>query len=323
MGTRNKSNKQRLAVTMKKISRCSCAQKSRYSTCICGKSRIYDFVAIDGGTMNNEPFNLAHAELAGLSGLNPRAGDKANRAVIMVDPFAEPSVNEFDQNISLVGVGKALASAFKAQTRFNQIDLTLAEAGDVYSRFMIAPSRNNFKGSMAIASGGMDGFLGFFCEAYRRHDYMLGRQNCQTFLRDWFVLPSSNPLFNDWSQAATNNSAFTSCSTHRQSHRQIIPLVGSAAKIQKFPKWPKEKFCGYKSVKVKMETRLDAAYPLIRTKANDMVCRESKFGSWICRLVVKIVTWGVWRFWLRGKILRFFESKIDTGLEKFDRSELS
>ena len=246
--------------------------------------------------MNNEPFNLAHAELAGLSGLNPRAGDKAHRAVIMVDPFTEPRSNEFDQNTSLIRVGKALASAFKAQTRFNQIDLTLAEAGDVYSRFMIAPSRNNFKGSKAIASGGMDGFLGFFCEAYRWHNYMLGRRNCQTFLQDWFVLPSSNPLFKKWSQAATNNSAFMSCSTHRQNHRQIIPLVDSAAEIQEFPKWPKYKFSGYKSIKVEMETRLDAAYPLIRTEVNDMVRHESKFGSWMCRLVINIATRGVWHF---------------------------
>ena len=76
--------------------------------------------------------------------------------------------------------------AFKAQSRFSQIDLTLAEAQDVYSRFMIAPSRSGTKGSAAMASAGLRSFLGFFCEDYRLHDYMLGRENCQRFFRDWF-----------------------------------------------------------------------------------------------------------------------------------------
>ena len=38
-GCTNRSNKQRLAVTMKKISRCDCAWNLRYSTWFCGKSR--------------------------------------------------------------------------------------------------------------------------------------------------------------------------------------------------------------------------------------------------------------------------------------------
>ena len=106
------------------------------------RNRAYCFTAVDGGTMNNEPFELARVELAGMNDRNPRRGDEARRAVIMVDPFADPRPDLPVPEGSLWSTFAALLKAFKAQSRFTQIDLTLAEAGDVYSRFMIAPSRN-------------------------------------------------------------------------------------------------------------------------------------------------------------------------------------
>ena len=113
--------------------------------------------------MNNEPFELSRAELAGSKGRNPRKGQYANRAMIMVDPFTDPRQNQPQPDESFLGTFKNLLMAFKDQSRFNQIDLTLAEAGDVYSRFLIAPSRSTSKSSKVIASSRMGGFLGFFC----------------------------------------------------------------------------------------------------------------------------------------------------------------
>src|SRR5262249_1644826 len=37
-------------------------------------------------------------------------------------------------------------------------------------------------------------FGGFFERKFRAHDFMLGRRNCQWFLRTQFVLPEANPL---------------------------------------------------------------------------------------------------------------------------------
>ena len=37
--------------------------------------------------------------------------------------------------------------------------------------------------------------FGFLSEAFRRHDYQLGRRNCQQFLRKHFVLSERHPLF--------------------------------------------------------------------------------------------------------------------------------
>ena len=92
----------------------------------------YSFAAVDGGAMNNEPFELAHRELAGLKARNPRSGDTACRAIIMVDPFTDGSQKELYQaDGSLWSTVLALFPALVAQTRFKQIDLTLAEAEDV------------------------------------------------------------------------------------------------------------------------------------------------------------------------------------------------
>src|SRR3546814_13514196 len=42
----------------------------------------YDYLCVDGGTMNNEPFELARTALAGIAGANPPQGLAANRAEI-------------------------------------------------------------------------------------------------------------------------------------------------------------------------------------------------------------------------------------------------
>jgi hypothetical protein len=42
-------------------------------------------------------------------------------------------------------------------------------------------------GGDAIASAGLGAFIGFACPAFMRFDYLLGRKNCQKFLRDEFV----------------------------------------------------------------------------------------------------------------------------------------
>ena len=283
--------------------------------------KSYDFAAVDGGTMNNEPFDLAHRELAGLKGRNPRAGEAAHRALIMVDPFTDPQQESRVPDGSLLGTFLALLSAFKAQSRFNQIDLTLAEAEDVYSRFMIAPSRNGIRGSRAIASGGLSGFLGFFCEDYRRHDYMLGRKNCQRFLRDWFVLPSentqsgqclvgSNPLFRNWPQAALENEDFKSRSRYPKGHRQIIPLVGSAARPQALEDWPACRFGGYESVRREIKARMDAAYGPLATEVVKVFCEGTKC-SWLCRACVRAGVRITWSCRLKKKIREKFAKWID------------
>jgi hypothetical protein len=151
------------------------------------------FSVLDGGLVNNEPFDLAHAALAGSEGHNPRLGADAHRAVVMVDPFVNPPPHP-DGPTPLLQLPLRLYEAFTQQSRFKPIDLALAQSDEVYSRFLIAPVRRararTIRGDDALASRPLGTLMGYFCEQYRHHDFMLGRQNCYRFLRNWFCLPS-------------------------------------------------------------------------------------------------------------------------------------
>lgn len=114
------------------------------------------FTAIDGGVFDNEPFELAHAALAGSMGTNKREGSLAKRA-ILIDPFVTPKLqmSAGDDSMLLRFITKFWNSLIE-QNQFKPIDLSLAEASDVYSRFMIGPLRRSgektARGDLALAS---------------------------------------------------------------------------------------------------------------------------------------------------------------------------
>jgi hypothetical protein len=162
----------------------------------------YAYWNVDGGLMNNEPLELARRALAD-GKRNPREGDKATRAVVMVDPFPNTSdvAARYDADIDLVKVFIRMISALKEQARFKPEELALAADEDVYSRFVISPVAVDAIGEFCdppIASAVMGGFGGFLSEEFRKHDFQLGRRNCQRFLERHLILPLANPLFATW-----------------------------------------------------------------------------------------------------------------------------
>lgn len=173
------------------------------------------FAAVDGGTMNNQPFEYVRRTLAGPLGRNPREGHRANRAVVLIDPFPAPSekvqekaapdprAKRPDAPLPVLEVLPRLFSAYTAQARYDANDLILATSDGVYSRYMLSPMRadptpnswETFTGAKAIASGGLGAFAGFLSESFRHHDFLLGRRNAENFLRNYFSVTQANPLF--------------------------------------------------------------------------------------------------------------------------------
>lgn len=226
----------------------------------------YAFTSVDGGLFNNEPFELAHSALAGFGGSNPRGGAEARRAVIMVDPFADPTPLGKAELGGLGNIIPAMIAAMTAQGRFKPSEIALAESGSVYSRFLIAPRRADTKGEAALATGGLGGFIGFFCPAYRHHDFLLGRANCQAFLREVLTLPADNALFAGDGVAADPRFR----SSKAPGHVSLVPLVGDCAKDECLPAWPRGAFGGFREVEapVRKRTRLVAAH-LLRSVFDD------------------------------------------------------
>ncbi len=225
----------------------------------------YRMLVIDGGAMNNEPLDLVRHALAGWGGRNPRGGESASRAVLMVDPFVEPGAPGPDGEKGLLATIMPLFDALVRQARFKPEDLALAADPEVYSRFLIAPSRGGaWAGKSAIAGGYLGGFMGFFSRAYRAHDFLLGRHNCQSFLRRYFVLPEANDLFAvpGWTEEVRARFGVTVAGGTR--HLPIIPLCTSAGGVDlgsdaaaPEPAWPAGAFRA-EEVKARIEERAGA-----------------------------------------------------------------
>ena len=166
----------------------------------------------------------------------------------------------------------------KNQARFTPRDRALIQNEEVYSRFLVAPSRDNVKGARAIASGALGAFMGFFSEAYREHDFMLGRRNCQWFLQSAFTLPQSNKKLFDktWSPQARQRYA----SKTNPDHLQIIPCVGPCEVQEPLPDWPAGQFAYRDAVQGLAEKRASRLVSKVFARASG----QTAGGSWWDRL---------------------------------------
>ena len=222
----------------------------------------FDFTATDGGLFDNEPFDVAHRALAGATAANLRPGNQANRAVILIAPYADdlsgdptdpvlpppppppgqPAPKPSTPLSRLISAAWRIFNSPIDQARWDAFDLALVKSESVFSRFMIAPSRENPEPdappndmvgpSRALISWPLNLGLGFAAEAYRRHDYLLGRRNAQRFLSDCFMLPGDNPIINTgdaWEPTDTRPNPQSATTLFYP----IIPLRGAVH--QKFP----------------------------------------------------------------------------------------
>jgi predicted acylesterase/phospholipase RssA len=226
-----------------------------------------DFQYVDGGVMNNEPFELVRRRLALNQGYwrNPTKGNEAVSGVIMIDPFpSDPpkiSGSVIDKLPEVHQLLPELFGSLRNQALFSQDLLYSALDPSVYSRFLVSPSRFELvngkyvPASEPLASSTLGAFGGFISGAFRNHDYNLGKRNCYDFLQNYFSLPLSNPIVNyvekngltnmyqkmGWLTNKTNSEGVN------ELHMQIIPVMPENATDDKsfpilpapaYPQWP-------------------------------------------------------------------------------------
>lgn len=169
----------------------------------------YDFMAIDGGTINNEPFDevvkvLEERFLADNKGLEITEDTLRDYAIMMIDPFPnfqEGSEDGYTPSANINGMAPPIISAIRRQAMIKESELSKGFTKD-NTRHLIFPVRRDKKlvdgewveekVPYAIACGSLDGFGGFFSRDFREHDFYLGRKNCQSFLRKHFCLPETD-----------------------------------------------------------------------------------------------------------------------------------
>jgi hypothetical protein len=232
------------------------------------------FVCIDGGALNNEPFDLVRWTIRNLDeSQNSRDPATASRAVILIAPFPPAAVSDLKllaldkRDLSMSFIGMSLLPALMNQARFKVSDLVAAADPKVYSRYLISPSRpgageiispsgEDAKVIPVLASNQLYAFAGFLDEQFREHDFQLGRRNCQQFLRAHFVLHPSNPVFG----AARDSNAPPGAT------RPIIPLVGRAAPAVEERSWPKMPRHRLAELRIALQARLDPLAAAIADK---------------------------------------------------------
>ena len=175
----------------------------------------YNTVCVDGGVINNEPYDLTETLLINRRKAEiEKEGDLAtayqfkmekkastfDTTILMIDPFPnydEPPTNYFDLQ-AIKFATTQLLGAMRQQLMIKSDLLEKAYDDFDYSRFMIAPIRTSggITQKDSIACGSLGGFGGFFNRDFRVHDFMLGRRNCQRFIQCYFSVPESakNPV---------------------------------------------------------------------------------------------------------------------------------
>ncbi|WP_136657887.1 patatin-like phospholipase family protein [Nitratireductor sp. XY-223] len=285
--------------------------------------RSYDvhYAGVDGGVINNEPFEIARWTIKKkpLHKRNEPDAVLADRAVLLVDPF--PQSTEFIPDLSdderlaqicLKAVVTSLFPTLKNQARVKAIDL--ARSGNdklVFSRFLIAPSRQIGQGdderaaADPLATGVLGAFGGFLSSRFPEHDYQLGRRNCQHFLRRHFRVAAGNDITKSW--PAGCDPKYTIKDKGGTAYRVLVPLFASADIEVTRPQWPRVG-----------DAEIDEFIDAVKRRSNALVkaIAATEFDNWYLPWIARVA----WRI-KRGAVLRWIRKTLTADLVRRDQHE--
>lgn len=285
-------------------------QQIQNNKCYEQLSDKYAFVNVDGGVMDNEPFNIAIKMLYG-DDCQEKMGEDTKRAILLIEAFPTHEKLGITTKPSILGNIMAMLNAQIAQARFKIKDLKLAADKKVRSRYVIQPHRYDAQGKklnlMPLASAPLYAFFGFFCQAYREHDFQLGRQNCQHFLRNTFTLPADHALFKE-----EKDSPIAHKFSAESGERQIIPLVGNCAKDEPSPTWPSDIF--------KLDSGLEKD---IKARLNKIAaCWIKKYIPWGYQWIGSLGWYGTWVYsGVNNHVFKWVFAKISDAIQKVDNAK--
>lgn len=257
----------------------------------------YESVNIDGGVINNEPFENVRQILKNLT-KQRKASDYQNfdefkSTVLMIDPFPSKTV-DFNSRTDLKSViGNALGALID-QSRVKPNNLIDIKGSNKAGQFLIKPVRfehrghgdkkKRIEGDLAVACGSLGGFGGFIKKEFRVHDYFLGRGNCEKFLRDYFTVPidTKNPIFVDGYAHVEDKKTFMTANKEGGERLQIIPIFTERTKEMYMPKFENGKI--WPSI---TESHLWGYEPQLKKRIEKVILNFTKY-TWRTRLMLKL-----------------------------------
>jgi len=200
------------------------------------QGKDFKFTGVDGGTINNEPFDEVIRCL--VSNHGKQKPEEPKYGTILIDPFPnfenkdKKDIPNYQRNIFEV-IGKLIPTILN-QARNKRNDTY----GFGFFKLLAFPIKWEKQGVLKehppLATGGLGGFGGFLGIEFRMHDFFLGRDNARNFLRGFLFLEydSKKPsyLFKDITPEAVKvfDRKYTSPETGKEKiYLPIIPDVNS------------------------------------------------------------------------------------------------
>jgi hypothetical protein len=193
----------------------------------------FNFLTIDGGAINNEPFGEVLGILKSRYGNCMKEG-YAQYGIVMIDPFPDEVDNTvtYDPPTDLFGVVPAIIGTLYEQSKVKKDDMVEATENP-YFRGEIFPRRwkDGVKQPFPIASASVGAFGGFLDIRFRHYDFFLGRDNARNYFQYYFSFeyyidkddPKKNivhPIHESWTREMIEN---FSISKDGKTYLPIIP----------------------------------------------------------------------------------------------------
>jgi hypothetical protein len=190
--------------------------------------------------------------------------------MLMIDPLSDAPQPISKIGLSLLSAIGGLEPLLVGGARYLTSDMSLFADEEVYSRFQLVPFRNSpagaaLVGEAALAGDGLFAAGGWCAREYRLHDFLLGRQNMQAYLRGELLLAGDNPLFAKWSfndranYASDENGVRVAITTATAASSYFLPILPDKTQSGPLavPTWPVGAF-DPDSIKGALEARLSA-----------------------------------------------------------------
>lgn len=269
------------------------------------------FTAADGGIVDNSPIDLARAALndRNLLASNERDGDAATKAVLAIDPMLveTQSARRLPASLAFLSNVGPLLNALIDQARFRPQEVALAQDEKVFSRFLIAPTRDGgtTHGGANLAGSSCHAFGGYLDKALREHDFFLGRRNAQDYLARHLTLPAGNPLFERW-RGSGHYETWVARYANDNGELPVIPLIGRLHPRERelpLPVWPKD-VVDLPRIGRLLEDRLDLIHDRLQDAwhPDSLVASVGKF--------LQSLFWGPLRRTIRAGIVRDLENQL-------------
>lgn len=250
----------------------------------------YQSLNVDGGLINNEPFEKVRDVLSAIPGQEDNDFQNFNTftsTVLMIEPFPTTKAAPISMSQSLGNVIGLTLSTMIDQMRVKPVNIKNAMSDTCAGQFLITPSRivegpdgtvTELTGETAIACGALQGFSGFMNKEFRVHDYFLGRYNCKIFLRDYFTIPAAALDNNELFKEGYANADLEKFKSAKDDAYQIIPVFDDATDYT----FPDFKFSSGTNWPVIQESDIDQFKPAISNRIQTVLLNVAELG-WLTK----------------------------------------